>query len=255
MDRRQGVWIFDSPPWTGRQETSNAWLAPPKDYSPLGFSTSVPGNLADLEGATTTSAYAVVSVDTPLIEPPSWTSVNPDPTSHRPGLPHTGPPHEKSTPSQRLPLFFSRYSPVLNLPDWRKYGHRKSFGDPRFAMNHTTSLLSSWWRTSFYGSQSFWLFLYFSFNLLLTLSNKSVMTNFPFPYSLTAIHTMCSSFGGYFLRRQGFYISRRLSLRDELVLAAFSVLYSINIAVSNVSLHLVTVPVSFFSMLASPFGP
>ena len=35
-----------------------------------------------------------------------------------------------------------------------------------------------------------------------------------------------------------------LTSRDTLVLAAFSVLYTINIAVSNLSLQLVTVPVS-----------
>lgn len=36
----------------------------------------------------------------------------------------------------------------------------------------------------------------------------------------------------------------RLSQKENLILGAFSVLYTINIAVSNISLQLVTVPVS-----------
>lgn len=38
----------------------------------------------------------------------------------------------------------------------------------------------------------------------------------------------------------------RLTQKENLILAAFSVLYTINIAVSNISLQLVTVPVSFY---------
>ena len=40
-------------------------------------------------------------------------------------------------------------------------------------------------------------------------------------------------------------VPARLTQRENLILAAFSVLYTINIAVSNISLQLVTVPVSF----------
>jgi hypothetical protein len=39
-------------------------------------------------------------------------------------------------------------------------------------------------------------------------------------------------------------VPARLTQRENLILAAFSVLYTINIAVSNISLQLVTVPVS-----------
>lgn len=92
-------------------------------------------------------------------------------------------------------------------------------------------------------SQSAWLLLYFSFNLLLTLSNKSVLSGFPFPYTLTALHALFSTVGGFILRRNGFYRTKQLDFRSELVLACFSFLYAINVAVSNVSLHLVTVPV------------
>lgn len=229
MDRRQGTWAFDSPPH-GNHQTVGRWLAPPKDYSPLGFSTSVPGNLAELEGATSASVP-----DTTDISPAeAWKPATSE-------LYFLGPPpfFANATLSPRLPLFISRFPPVLALSSWRKHAQHERSGYVSFAAKS----FARWWRNSFYGSQSFWLFLYFSFNLLLTLSNKSVMTTFPFPYSLTAIHALCSSFGGYILRRRGLYNPRRLNIRDELVLAAFSVLYSVNVAVSNVSLHLVTVPV------------
>lgn len=94
-----------------------------------------------------------------------------------------------------------------------------------------------------WGSQLSWLSLYFTFNLLLTLSNKSVLTSFPFPYTLTAVHALCSTIGGLVMRSKGLYTVKQLDLRGELVLVAFSFLYSVNVAVSNVSLHQVTVPV------------
>jgi hypothetical protein len=93
-----------------------------------------------------------------------------------------------------------------------------------------------------------WLVLYFMFNLILTLSNKSVLTGFPFPYTLTALHALCSTIGGLALRWRGFYVTQRLSIRQEIALAAFSFVYGLNVAVSNVSLNLVTVPVSFLDL-------
>ncbi|KAI0080410.1 hypothetical protein K474DRAFT_1657828 [Panus rudis PR-1116 ss-1] len=91
-------------------------------------------------------------------------------------------------------------------------------------------------------SQLTWLLLYFTFNLFLTLSNKSVLNSFPFPYTLTAVHALCSTLGCATLRAHGYFISKRLSFRHEVILAMFSVLYAVNIAVSNISLNLVTVP-------------
>ncbi len=99
-------------------------------------------------------------------------------------------------------------------------------------------------------SQFTWLALYFCLNLLLTLYNKSVLTSFPFPYTLTALHALCSALGGMTLRWRRVYIPKSLSHRHELVLAMFSTLYAVNIAVSNASLHLVTVPVSIGHPLA-----
>jgi len=40
-----------------------------------------------------------------------------------------------------------------------------------------------------------WLVLYFAFNLGLTLYNKSVLSEFPYPYTLTALHAFCGILG------------------------------------------------------------
>lgn len=96
----------------------------------------------------------------------------------------------------------------------------------------------------FMQTQEFWLVLYFVFNLSLTLYNKGVLVQFPFPYTLTALHALCGAIGGWSLWAQGAFVPKRLSAADNLALVTFSVLYAMNIAVSNVSLNLVTVPVS-----------
>lgn len=96
---------------------------------------------------------------------------------------------------------------------------------------------------NFRDSQLFWLGLYFAFNLGLTLFNKGVLLRFPFPYTLTALHALCGSIGGYVLLENGVFVPARLGTRETVALVAFSMLYAINIVVSNMSLHLVTVPV------------
>ncbi|KAI0643831.1 triose-phosphate transporter family-domain-containing protein [Trametes meyenii] len=101
-------------------------------------------------------------------------------------------------------------------------------------------------------SQAFWLALYFAFNLGLTLYNKGVLVRFPYPYTLTAVHAFCGSLGGYALRRKRFYAPARLDAKSYAVLAAFSVLYAVNIAVSNISLHLVTIPFHQVVRAATP---
>ena len=115
-------------------------------------------------------------------------------------------------------------------------------------------------------SPTLWLALYFVLNLWLTLYNKSVLIQFPFPYTLTALHALCGTIGAsILLRLQGpdlsgytsmdgttqkpswsFFhkITPDLSLGESIVLLFFSMLYTINIVVSNASLRLVTVPVS-----------
>jgi hypothetical protein len=105
---------------------------------------------------------------------------------------------------------------------------------------------------SFYHSQPFWLGLYFCFNLGLTLYNKAVLIHFPYAYALTALHALCGSIGGFTLFRLGFYVPAKLSDADNMALVAFSSLYTINIAVSNLSLELVTIPFHQVVRAATP---
>lgn len=88
------------------------------------------------------------------------------------------------------------------------------------------------------------LALYFGFNLGLTLYNKGVLVRFPFPYTLSAVHALCGTIGSTILVRVGVFTPASLSGRETAILVAFSALYTLNIVVSNVSLELVTVPVS-----------
>ncbi|WWC86512.1 uncharacterized protein L201_001389 [Kwoniella dendrophila CBS 6074] len=91
-------------------------------------------------------------------------------------------------------------------------------------------------------SVAFWLALYFCFNLGLTLFNKFVLVSFPFPYTLTGLHALSGCAGTYIALEQGAFTPARLTQKENVILAAFSVLYTINIAVSNISLQLVSIP-------------
>ena len=93
-------------------------------------------------------------------------------------------------------------------------------------------------------SPAAWMTYYFLANLSLTLYNKLLMNKFPFPWALTGIHTLCGALGCQVALQQGYFTQQRLSTNENLILAAFSTLYTVNIAVSNLSLNLVTVPVS-----------
>lgn len=92
-------------------------------------------------------------------------------------------------------------------------------------------------------SSAFWLLLYFLFNLGLTLFNKVVLQGFPFPYTLTALHALGGTVGTLVAQSRGSFKRATLTFRQECVMIAFSLLYTVNIAVSNVSLGLVSVPV------------
>ncbi|KAF6751176.1 triose-phosphate transporter family-domain-containing protein [Ephemerocybe angulata] len=90
-------------------------------------------------------------------------------------------------------------------------------------------------------SGGLWLGLYFVLNLALTLYNKLVLLHFPFPYTLTALHALCGTVGTFCLLHAS---PQRPSVRgrEAVVVLLFSVLYTLNIVVSNASLRLVTVP-------------
>ncbi|KAI9207642.1 triose-phosphate transporter family-domain-containing protein [Polychytrium aggregatum] len=89
-----------------------------------------------------------------------------------------------------------------------------------------------------------WLLFYFSVNLTLTIHNKAVLQlyRFPFPWTLTAIHIMCSTLGCSALSAFGVFRPVACSPRDMIKILGFSILYTVNIAVSNISLSMVTVP-------------
>lgn len=83
-----------------------------------------------------------------------------------------------------------------------------------------------------------WLALYFFFNLALTLYNKVILSlfQFPFPWALTAIHTLCGAIGSYIFWKCNIFTPAKLGERENIIMLLFSVLYTINIAISNVSL-------------------
>ncbi|GAA5900993.1 hypothetical protein JCM8208_007584 [Rhodotorula glutinis] len=87
-----------------------------------------------------------------------------------------------------------------------------------------------------------WLALYFAFNLGLTLFNKLVLQGFPFPWTLTAIQMLAGTIGTQVLLGRGVFTQARLTSRENVIMLAFSGLYTINIAVSNLSLQAVSVP-------------
>ncbi|KAI9638239.1 TPT-domain-containing protein [Dioszegia hungarica] len=105
----------------------------------------------------------------------------------------------------------------------------------------------------FTDSAAYWLGLYFFFNLGLTLFNKFVLVSFPFPYTLTGLHALSGCVGCYVALERGSFTPARLTHRENLILCAFSVLYTINIAVSNISLQLVTVPFHQVVRASTPF--
>ncbi|ORZ14650.1 triose-phosphate transporter family-domain-containing protein [Absidia repens] len=89
-----------------------------------------------------------------------------------------------------------------------------------------------------------WLGLYFFFNLTLTLYNKVILSlfDFPYPWTLTAVHTLCGAIGSFMFWKVDLFTPAQLGDRENMVMLMFSVLYTINIAISNVSLNLVSVP-------------
>lgn len=167
-----------------------------------------------------------------------------------PRLRHAFPPSTPETfgRSPTLPLYVLERGSFISTPP-RTRSHKRVLARTQSFRAATSSILAQLRLSPLWNSQFAWLILYFTFNLLLTLSNKSVLMTFPFPYTLTALHALFSTLGGSWLRWRGVYASKRLSRRKELILSGFSVLYAINIAVSNLSLTLVTVPVSIIRTL------
>ncbi|KAF8861985.1 TPT-domain-containing protein [Acephala macrosclerotiorum] len=87
-----------------------------------------------------------------------------------------------------------------------------------------------------------YLSVYFLCNVGLTIYNKAVLGHFAYPWLLTALHTGSASIGCYVLLLRGDFILSKLSSREHVTLVLFSFLFTINIAISNVSLAMVSMP-------------
>ena len=183
---------------------------------------SSPGTLTSPVGATGQNASGVSGS--------SDASRVPSPQPLSPRLRHTSPKRQPSPPQ----------SPSLPIVAPSALASRKHL--------QPESTLTGFWadlaENKYLNTQEFWLALYFFFNLSLTLYNKVVLVHFPYPYTVTALHALCGTIGGWSLLAQGLFVQKRLSTSDNVALVMFSVLYAMNIAISNVSLNLVTVPVS-----------
>lgn len=84
-----------------------------------------------------------------------------------------------------------------------------------------------------------WVFLYFLANLALTIHNKWVLSriNFRYPWILTALHIGVSGIGSWIVCRFNSGIQQQTLDREAWIkLLGFSILYALNIAMSNVSL-------------------
>ncbi|KAJ3064806.1 UAA transporter [Podochytrium sp. JEL0797] len=96
-------------------------------------------------------------------------------------------------------------------------------------------------------SPVFLVAMYFLLNLGITIYNKVILKffHFNFPWLLTAIHSLLS-YAGCFLAFKVFKSSSPTipltSRKDQLAVLLFSFLYTINIAVSNISLNIVSLP-------------
>ncbi|MCJ1272676.1 UAA transporter [Puttea exsequens] len=96
------------------------------------------------------------------------------------------------------------------------------------------------------------LMFYFAANMGLTVYNKLILVDFGRPFSLTALHCLGGIVGTYSLHRAGAFTIKPLTAKSDLKLVGFALLYTSNIAVSNVSLAMVTVPFHQLVRAATP---
>lgn len=90
-----------------------------------------------------------------------------------------------------------------------------------------------------------WLSIWLLLNLSVTLYNKAVMNllHFSFPWLLTSIHMAFALAGSQIGASFGVFKPSRLSSKETWRMFGFSVLYTLNLAVSNISLNWVSIPV------------
>ncbi|KAF3391239.1 hypothetical protein F1880_007484 [Penicillium rolfsii] len=92
-----------------------------------------------------------------------------------------------------------------------------------------------------------WLTCYFGFSMALTIYNKLVLGSFKAPWLLTCLHTSFSTLGTFVMLKMGYFELSKLGRKEHLVLVAFSFLFTMNIAMSNLSLSLVSL--AFFQII------
>ncbi|CAK7565832.1 MAG: hypothetical protein SEPTF4163_003759 [Sporothrix epigloea] len=126
----------------------------------------------------------------------------------------------------------SRTGPLLPTLNTGKSSGNSSKGMSTVESEYTVSAATKW----------AYLAAYFACNVALTLYNKSILGKFAYPWLLTAIHAGSASIGCWIMEMRGIVKRTELSRREESVLLGFSVLFTINIAVSNVSLAMVSIP-------------
>jgi len=88
-----------------------------------------------------------------------------------------------------------------------------------------------------------WLMAWFAINIGVTLMNKSffVWDAFKFPITLSMIHMIFSCIGSTLVLKTGNYATQQLTLREQVPVILFSVLFCANIVVGNLALKFVAV--------------
>ncbi|KAJ5595667.1 hypothetical protein N7450_002125 [Penicillium hetheringtonii] len=92
-----------------------------------------------------------------------------------------------------------------------------------------------------------WLTAYFGFSMGITIYNKFILGSFKAPWLLTCLHTTFSSIGTFIMMKRGYFQLSELGRKEHFILVAFSVLFTSNIAMSNLSLSLVSL--AFFQII------
>lgn len=153
--------------------------------------------------------------------------------------------------SSSLPPVTSPLSAKAHQFKGTKWGWPGLSSPAGYAPSHATTNAAAAARRQAWDTPTAWMVYYFVANLSLTLYNKLLMNKFPFPWALTGVHTLCGAFGSQACLSRGLFSQQRLSTKENAVLVAFSSLYTVNIAVSNLSLNLVTVPVRINSSVGA----
>ncbi|KAI9023812.1 triose-phosphate transporter family-domain-containing protein [Phycomyces nitens] len=100
-------------------------------------------------------------------------------------------------------------------------------------------IFSCWPKGRSIDSPIVWIAMYLFLTLTLAFYNKIIMTHFefPFPWTLVTIQTLCGSIGSTVYCSLTNYSPVKLKEAEYIAILLCSVLYTINIAISNLSLQ------------------